>query len=73
MWVLRGFDRDAEELVAEVELTDVPLEMVRKQWDLARSGPGYDAYPATGDRLARLRPYARGGRLDYFLEYDAPR
>ena len=76
MWVLRGFDRDTEELITEIELIGVPPEMVRELWDLPRSDPGYDSYPATEDRLALLIPYVRGGelnadRLDYFLEFAA--
>lgn len=75
MWWARGFDRQTEELRAEIGVPSIPLATVRALWGLSPSDLGYDAYPITAERLPVLAPYLSDiplelDRFDYFLEFD---
>ncbi|MGI9004028.1 MAG: DUF7683 domain-containing protein [Pseudonocardia sp.] len=74
-WVIRGYERDGEKLLTEIQVNDLVREWFRSALNIAATDPMVDSFPIPVDTLAAFLK-SLGGTMknekeEFFLDYDA--
>jgi len=73
-WVIRGFEKRGDKLVAEHSIGQVPLADVQKALQISSEDPMYDSYRLGPAEVLRLKDFIPQtldfGELEYFLERE---
>jgi hypothetical protein len=73
-WVIRGFERDGDELTTEIEVDDLIREWFRATLDVSPKDPMFDVFPLPRDVLVRFLGFFGNTdfdqKEDFFLDYE---
>lgn len=74
-WVIRGYERDGEKLLTEMQVNDLVREWFRSALNVASTDPMVDSFPIPIDTLMTflesLGVTINHEREEFFLDYDA--
>ena len=73
-WVIRGFERRGDALVAEHSIGQIPLADVQEALQISSEDPMYDSYRLGPAEVLRLKDFIPQSlnfeQLEYFLERE---